>query len=375
MKELGIYVHIPFCIRKCLYCDFYSMAANEDVKSCYVEALIRQIEAESRLYSDDFQVVSVFFGGGTPSILNPEYIRRILMAIRDGFVMSNDCEITIECNPGTVNLQAFKAYKAMGINRISMGLQSVNDNELQAVGRIHTFRDFMQAYENAMKAGIDNINVDIMSTLPGQTIESYRKTLKTICALRPSHISSYSLILEEGTPLYDMVERGEVVVPSEDVDRELYAITGEELARAGYERYEISNYARDGKICRHNTNYWRRVSYLGIGAGASSLLKNVRYDIEKNIEKYIANPLDCYINRETLSVNDEMSEYMFLGLRMMEGVNADAFRMCFGRQLQNVWGNVIDRYVASGHLQWKGNNLSLTPKGIDVSNYIFSDFV
>ncbi len=375
MKELGIYVHIPFCVHKCLYCDFYSMPADDSVKSAYAESVITQIGAESEKYRDNYHVVSIFLGGGTPSTMDTVLIRRIIRAIRDGFLVDEDCEISIECNPATVDAGILREYRATGINRISLGLQSANDEELRAIGRIHDFKDFMKTYEAVMLAGFNNVNVDIMSSLPMQTAASYRKTLRTVCALRPSHISAYSLILEENTPLYDMYNRGQIKLCDEDEDRRLYYLTGEELSRAGYERYEISNYARDNKRCRHNVNYWRRTDYLGIGVGASSLIKNTRYDIEKDIRHYIENPLGCYVNSNELSISEQMSEFMFLGLRMTKGVREDDFRRNFGRHMYNVYGDVIDRYSASGHLVFENGNLRLTPKGVDVSNYIFSDFI
>lgn len=375
MKDLGIYIHIPFCASKCFYCDFFSMPSDEQTKEEYVNAVCKQIEYESAKYADNYNVISIFVGGGTPSILRTDLLCKILDCVDSHFNISKECEISVECNPGTVDYDKLAAYLEHGVNRISFGLQSTKDSELAAIGRIHTFKDFVKSYEFARQCGYNNINVDIMSALPNQTVESYRHTLRTVCALRPEHISSYSLILEENTKLYELVENNLATLLDEDTERELYYITGEELSRAGYERYEISNYARGNHRCIHNVNYWRRIEYLGIGAGASSLMCGTRYDIEKDIRKYINNPQECYINQNRLTLEDRMSEFMFLGLRMMEGINVNAFRTAFGRQIDNVYGKVIDKYVASGHLIREGDIIRLSNAGIDVSNYIFSDFI
>lgn len=376
IKRLGIYVHIPFCVSKCAYCDFFSAPAGDEVKRDYINALCRQIESEASKLAHEYEVDSIFFGGGTPSILEAAQLTSVLGKIRQNFMVSDHCEITVECNPGTVDRNLLKTYRDNGVNRLSFGLQSVNDDELKALGRIHTFRDFMVSYENALGCGFANINIDIMSAIPGQTVAGWKKTLRTVAALRPAHISVYSLMLEEGTPLYERYESGEDLrLPGEDEERAIYYATGEILELGGYEHYEISNYAVPGKKCRHNIKYWTRGEYLGLGAGASSLIRNRRFTAVRDINRYIEAPDGCYEDVEELGANDCMSEFMFLGLRMMRGVSRDSFRLTFGRQLDNVFGDIIKKYTATGHISDDGQRIRLTAKGIDVSNYILADFL
>lgn len=375
-KKLGIYVHIPFCVSKCIYCDFFSTPADDEVKAAYINSLCIQVQSEAAKLSDDYQVDSIFFGGGTPSILDAGQLMGVLRTIRTYFTVTADCEITVECNPGTVNDELLRTYRAGGVNRISFGLQSVNDNELKALGRIHTFADFIKSYESAIRCGFNNINIDVMSAIPEQDLAGWRKTLRTVAALKPAHLSSYSLIIEEGTPLYDRYVSGEnLKLPTEDEERAIYYATGEILEANGYEHYEISNYALKGRECRHNVKYWTRGDYLGFGAGASSLIKTRRIDAVKNVKRYIESPTDCYESIEELSSADCMSEFMFLGLRMMRGVCRDDFRLAFGRQLDNVFGDIINKYVSTGHMLDDGKRICLTDKGVDVSNYIFADFL
>lgn len=281
MRDLSIYIHIPFCVRKCLYCDFLSgPACDGDIES-YVNLLVREIKEQSIFYGDH-KVVSIFFGGGTPSLLSSRETGRILEQIREGFLFAEDVEITIECNPGTVTAEKLESYITYGINRLSIGLQSTDDGELARIGRIHDYGCFLETYRLAREAGFHNINIDLMAGLPGQSLASYRKTLERVTALSPEHISAYSLILEEGTPLY--VNQKSYTFPNEDEDREMYGLTAEVLGEAGFHRYEISNYARDGKECRHNKVYWRRGDYVGFGPGASSMVNNVRW---KNPERHV----------------------------------------------------------------------------------------
>lgn len=375
-RDLGIYIHIPFCVSKCIYCDFYSFPADDSTKEAYVQALCRQIRAWAQAMSGDYRVVSVFFGGGTPSVLDGGLLMTVLKTVRECFDLSDDCEITIECNPGTVSDAKLKLYKVYGVNRLSFGLQSVNDDELRALGRIHTFRDFIDSYETARRCGFDNINVDVMSALPGQTYDSWKKTLRTVSNLRTEHISVYSLIVEEGTPLADMVVKGvSAPLPNEDEERRIYYLTGEILERAGYDHYEISNYAREGYECRHNILYWQRGDYIGFGAGAASFVKGRRYSDAKDVTAYILNPEDALGEPEILTQAEAMAEFMYLGMRMMRGVSRGDFRLQFGRQLDNVYGGVINKYSSSGHIIDDGENIRLSQAGIDVSNYIFADFI
>ncbi len=486
-QNLSLYLHIPFCVRKCFYCDFLSGPQSADVQEQYVEALCREIQETSPEYRE-FQVVSVFIGGGTPSVLQPEQTIRIMETLKNCFALTDACEISMEMNPGTVTPEKLKAYRACGINRISIGLQSANAEELKALGRIHTYEDFLKAYEMAVEAGFANINVDLMSAIPEQTLDSYQETLRKVLMLQPqpTHVSAYSLIVEEGTPFYEQ----ELHLPDEDTERRMYEITDDILKKAGYHRYEISNYAKEGKECFHNKVYWQRGNYLGLGIGSASLIQNVRFRNVTDISSYVNLMLNKNeiedaskeyggklhakkdylkkgnaekeqiektntqkeqvgkptagkeqmeegntekINRESgnaacsdknivgrlkklreevqeLPIEEQMEEFMFLGLRMMDGVSERKFYENFGRRFEEVFPGVIEKHERLGLLEVtredvveireeqlakqeknkkeknkKEKNkqelrrefvlLRLTPHGIDVSNQVFVDFM
>lgn len=508
-QNLSLYLHIPFCVRKCLYCDFLSGPQSADVQEQYVEALCREIQETSPEYRE-YQVVSVFIGGGTPSVLLHEQTIRIMETLKSCFTLTDTCEISMEMNPGTVTPEKMNAYRACGINRISIGLQSANDGELKALGRIHTCADFLKAYEMAVEAGFTNINVDLMSAIPEQTLKSYQETLQKVLALQPQpvHISAYSLIVEEGTPFYEQ----ELNLPDEETERRMYEITDDILRKAGYHRYEISNYAKAGKECVHNKVYWQRGNYLGLGIGSASLIQNVRFHNMTDISSYvnlmlgensIGNEIenagkehgekfqaekdclkkgnakedclkkgnaekDCLkksndekeclkksnagkndLNKENaekeqvekltaekeqvekvnaeienvkkdnieknsakegnteknnmesgnaacpdksmigmvkklredvqeLPIEEQMEEFMFLGLRMMEGVSERKFFENFGRRFEEVFPGMIEKHEKLGLLEVTGEDfvhLKLTSHGIDVSNQVFVDFM
>lgn len=488
-QNLSLYLHIPFCVRKCLYCDFLSGLQSADMQEQYVEALCREIQETSPEYRE-YQVVSVFIGGGTPSVLLTEQTIRIMETLKSCFILTDTCEISMEMNPGTVTPEKMNAYCACGINRISIGLQSANDGELKALGRIHTCADFLKAYEMAVEAGFTNINVDLMSAIPEQTLKSYQETLQKVLALQPQpvHISAYSLIVEEGTPFYEQ----ELNLPDEETERRMYEITDDILRKAGYHRYEISNYAKAGKECVHNKVYWQRGNYLGLGIGSASLIQNVRFHNVTDISSYVNLMLgenstgneienaskeceekfqaekDCPKNSNTekdclkknnagkndlkkenaekeqvekltaekeqvekvnaeienvkkdnieknsaeegnteknniqsgnaacpdknmigrvkklreevqeLPVEEQMEEFMFLGLRMMEGVSERMFFENFGRRFEEVFPGVIEKHEKLGLLEVTGEefvHLKLTSHGIDVSNQVFVDFM
>ncbi|MCM1121026.1 MAG: radical SAM family heme chaperone HemW [Eubacterium sp.] len=408
MKELSIYIHIPFCVRKCLYCDFLSfpMLSREKMES-YVNLLEREIKANAEKY-EEYQVISIFLGGGTPSILPAEEISRIMTAIRDCYRVAEDAEITMEMNPGTADSSKMLQYIASGINRISIGLQSADDRELVRIGRIHDRKAFQETYRLARNAGFRNVNIDIMSSLPGQSVASYEKTLAFVAACGPEHISAYSLMLEEGTPLYERQE--EYSFLSEDKDREMYALTKEYLASCGYHRYEISNYARTGFECRHNKVYWQRGNYVGFGLGASSMIENVRWKNPEKMEIYrayvsrmskgqeqkgeenscagSAEPANVQgrnaekeidnlfgIDRQILSVQEQMEEYMFLGMRMMRGIDRREFARIFGRRTDEVYAGIVDRLCRQGLIEQDTTHIRLTDFGIDVSNYVLAQFL
>jgi oxygen-independent coproporphyrinogen-3 oxidase len=339
--QIELYLHIPFCVKKCAYCDFLSFPAGREEQSAYVEALLDEINKSL----ERGRATTIFFGGGTPSLLPGEEISRIMDAIRKKYEISADAEITLEANPGTITLEKLRAWKGAGINRLSMGLQSTENEELRNLGRIHTCEVFLQGYEMARTAGFENINIDLMSSLPGQSPESWRRTLKRVVDLEPEHISAYSLIIEEGTPFYDLYEedvlrreRGEtsILLPTEEEERQMYYDTKEILETYGYHRYEISNYAKTGYECRHNCGYWKRVNYRGYGLGASSLLDNVRFKNTSDLQKYL-NREFLREEEEILTDREQMAEFMFLGLRLMEGISRHEFEETFGRPYDAVY--------------------------------------
>ena len=397
-KPLGIYVHIPFCIQKCLYCDFLSAPSDETTRESYVNALLAEIDAQAPLYKS-FQVHTVFFGGGTPSLLMPEQTAAILERLyqRFSFLPEKEIEITLEANPGTLTEEKLRAWRKAGVNRLSIGLQSAHDEELKSLGRIHTWKEFLWGYEAARRAGFSNLNIDLMSALPGQSVESWMDTLENVVELKPEHISAYSLIIEEGTPFYDwygpqdaasekqQMEKGKPL-PSEEEDRLMYERTGEYLAKRGYGRYEISNYALPGFACRHNLAYWERTDYAGFGLGAASLRENVRWSNTAELAEYIAHAgqtgEETRIKKEMtrLSIQDQMEEFMFLGLRKTEGVNASAFERLYGKPLEAVYEEPVERLIREGlSLRYRKADGSvffrLSARGIDVSNYALAMFL
>lgn len=381
-SPLSIYIHIPFCVRKCLYCDFLSAPAKEEVQEKYLQALVKEIRQEAARYAS-CEVETVFIGGGTPSIVPAKWIERILQTIYDYYQMAVEKEITIEVNPGTVDYEKLMTYRKAGINRLSIGLQSADNRELKLLGRIHTAEEFFRTYDDAVKSGFNNINVDLMSAIPGQTLESYQATLQKILSLQPApaHISAYSLIIEEGTPFYEDTP----VLPDEETDREMYKITNDILRAGGYHRYEISNYAKDGYECRHNKVYWQRGNYVGFGIGAASLVDNVRFHNIRDISCYINNSnkpgRSIREEQEVLTIGEQMEEYMFLGLRMIKGVSVEGFQRIFGKTLDEVYPGLLTRLMGQGLLyqynepETKETYAALTEYGLDVSNVVMAEFL
>ena len=398
-KPLAIYVHIPFCVKKCNYCDFLSGPADRKSKAEYIEALIHEIHSYGE-FAKDYMVKTIFIGGGTPSSIEETQIAAIMKALEEVFCFrakdNQEMEITIEINPGAVTEEKLRTYWNAGINRISFGLQSANNEELKMLGRIHTFEEFLDNYHLARKVGFSNINIDLMSALPGQTMESYLNTLKQIIALQPEHISAYSLIIEEGTPFYELYgdeksQTSEPKLPSEEVDRKMYETTRQLMHEHGYERYEISNYAKTGYECKHNCTYWLREDYLGIRNGAASLIRNERFSNERDLKTYIelaktyielaGKNLDVEYHKnlhgevEMLEEKAQMEEFMFLGLRMMEGVSVQKFKESFQKDLFEVYGDVITTLIDKKLLEEKNGHLALSEYGIDISNYVMSEFL
>ncbi|BBF43284.1 hypothetical radical SAM family enzyme in heat shock gene cluster, similarity with CPO of BS HemN-type [Lachnospiraceae bacterium KM106-2] len=381
LKKIGIYIHIPFCEKKCDYCDFLSMPSTLAVKEKYMEHL-REEMRESKECLQDYEVQSVFFGGGTPSAVPPEEIVKVMDLLKEEYKIDCErCEITMEMNPGTLSVDKLKKYKDAGINRISMGLQSAHNDELKKLGRIHTYEQFLENYKAARSVGFTNINIDLMSGLPHQTVEGWEDTLSKILALNPEHISAYSLIIEEGTKFYERFGEDkpeEDALISDETDREIYHVTRKMMHEAGYERYEISNYAKKGYECRHNVSYWIGTDYVGFGLGASSYIKGMRYHNEEDLDTYIKD-IDQKVSliRDSINLteNNKMEEYMFLGLRLIRGVSMLEFEKRFGKTMMDVYGSVIDTVTEEGLLTQDGDRVYLTERGIDLSNYVMAQFL
>lgn len=383
VKELELYVHIPFCVQKCAYCDFLSVPADESLRQEYVDVLIQEIKGYREMYRD-YRASTVFIGGGTPSILHPRQAGMILRALRDSFQISSDAEITIEANPGTVTEEKLTAWKEAGVNRLSIGLQSVKDDELRMLGRIHDHQQFLDTWKLVRQAGMKNVNIDLISAIPGQTLESWRETLRKTAELSPEHLSVYSLIIEEGTSFYEKYGKAHTKnmpdppLPDEETERMMYEETEAILQEYGYARYEISNYAKPGYECRHNIGYWQRKEYLGIGLGASSLVKKTRFRHISDLREYLTAAGDtrkiCE-EEEVLTARDEMEEFMFLGLRMMGGVKKSEFFRLFGIQIEKIYEEPLNQMKENGLLEIIGDRIRLTKRGIDISNYVFEQFL
>lgn len=438
MKSISIYIHIPFCVKKCQYCDFLSAPADSRAQEVYLRALKQEIREQAARYRE-YEVQTVFIGGGTPTAVPCEKLCEVLKTVFTCYRVNPQAEISMEANPGTVTKEALLAYRKAGINRLSIGLQSTDDGELKLLGRIHTYRDFLQTYRWAQEAGFTNINLDIMSALPGQSVENYKKTLETVLSLRPQHISAYSLIVEEGTPFYEkygqesekLQATGEKQpdLPSEEEEREMYALTEKLLAAAGYHRYEISNYALPGMECRHNRVYWKRGNYVGFGLGAASMVENVRFENTREMQEYLteyagvpgvepvsadvaqgdeqalSNEQEFSLREDThsenaqelstwedvnsrvtqqifrgenvhpLSPQEQMEETMFLGLRLTEGVSKAEFHRQFGVSMEQIYGKVIQENIAQGLLADEAGYVRLTREGMDLSNYVMAQFL
>ncbi|MCI9136779.1 MAG: oxygen-independent coproporphyrinogen III oxidase [Lachnospiraceae bacterium] len=387
--DLELYLHIPFCIKKCNYCDFLSMPAEEEIRRHYINMLLREIRKSAEVCRE-YRIISVFLGGGTPSMLEGRQTTELIKAVKQNFDLSPEAEITIECNPGTLTRQKLSDYWDVGINRLSIGLQSAIDSELKLLGRIHTFEQFLENFKFAREIGFQNINVDLIFGIPGQTKENWSHTLQKVLGLGPEHISAYSLIIEEGTPFYERYGEDEIRreqgkspkhLPEEETERDMYQMTGQILKDKGYQRYEISNYARPGLECRHNTGYWQGTPYLGLGLGSASLMKHKRFSNSTVLEEYLKGNfqnLGQILNTNTapcLSRKQQMEEFMFLGLRMMEGVSKEVFRRRFGQQLEEIYGQALQKLKGQGLVEQKNERVCLTEEGIALSNYVLCEFL
>ena len=412
---LSLYIHIPFCVQKCLYCDFLSASASEEKKERYVEALLQEIDFWTEKICEKYWINTVFIGGGTPTCLEPRHLERIGKGLKKLFtaVGNEPIEFTIEANPGTITKAHVQVMREMGVNRISLGLQSAQNNELKALGRIHTYEEFVESYKLLRKNGFDNINIDLMADIPEQTLESYQDTLEKVLVLEPEHISSYSLIIEEGTPFYQMEEEGKLLIPDEEMDRKMYELTQKLLAGNGYVRYEISNYAKKGRECRHNLTYWQMGEYLGLGLGASSYFGGYRFSnvsdmteyfkffcdmnhisaskalereqrnkkcaviSESATENYLERNLQNVASYHKLSKNEEMEEFVFLGLRTMKGISLAEYNKRFDVNFRELYQDILQDLLQKNLLAESENHdrIYLTEKGIDVSNIVLAEFL
>ena len=396
-RPLGLYLHFPFCVRKCRYCDFLSFPSGEAGRKIYLERLKEEIKARGAIYQD-YNIETLFIGGGTPSLMTGQQLTELLDTVRASFHVSPVGEWTMECNPGTTDAETLRIYRNAGINRLSFGLQSMNDEELKYLGRIHTAKQFAENYQAARRVGFENINIDLMSALPGQTTASWLDTLNKAAAFEPEHLSAYSLIIEEGTPFWDLYgddrsgeadadgiiadgvvgQQGKAAIltlPDEDSERQMYHLTKRILAEKGYERYEISNYARKGFECRHNLIYWQRKDYLGLGLGAASMVGNRRFSNVSDMTSYMHDW--SYCQEEILDRKAQIEETMFLGLRCTAGVSDRMFTEKFGQSMMDIYGDIIRKYLSEGFLIYNPSDgrLAFSEAGTDVSNWILSDFL
>ena len=365
---IGLYIHLPFCVRKCAYCDFCSFAGVDgSIISEYADALASEILSYRER---GFRVDTVFFGGGTPSLLSPEDFRKIMRAARESFSLSDEAEITLEANPKTLDRKKMESFVSLGVNRISLGLQSIHENELKILGRIHSYSEFLETYRLCREAGIDNVNVDLMYGLPGQTVESFKETLRAVIDLSPEHISVYGLILEEGTPLYEKQSR--LSFPSEDCEYEMYLLADRLLSRAGYSHYEISNYSRAGKESRHNLKYWRCEEYIGVGVSAHSYLDGYRFGRTQSLTEYLRGNRE-YLNKEYIDRDGEALEKIMLGLRLREGISLKEYEDLFGCDLTEKYREKLITFEKMGYARIFSGRLSLTAEGFYLSNYIINE--
>lgn len=377
MKKLGIYVHIPFCMRKCYYCDFYSVKWDKQSEENYVKAVIREIEGYKQLGSE-YIADTIYFGGGTPTVINPSNIRKIIQVVKDIFTVDAAAEISIEANPNTLTSENLTTYKASGINRLSIGVQSLNDNILKSIGRLHDSRQALEAIELARTLGFENINADVMFNIPNQTVKDIIYTLTQLAEKKVNHISFYSLKLEKGTPMYQMEKNHTISMLEEEEEREMYYAGREEMKKYNLLQYEISNFAEKGYECKHNLKYWQQNEYIGIGTAAHSFLNKKRYSNISDIDTYCKNADSGDFNRITLEVLDSaalMFEYIMLNLRLTKGLDVKEFNQRFLTDFNNYYRKEIDYLIQNKLLAYENNSVKLTEKGMDISNYVFQRFL
>lgn len=369
-KEIGVYVHIPFCKRKCYYCDFISFCEKDELQEKYINTVIQEIEDFFNL-NKNVKIKTIYIGGGTPSFIDGKYIEKIMNTFNKESVV----EATIEVNPGSASLKKLKKYKECGINRLSIGLQSTEDRLLKKIGRIHNYNDFLATYNLAREVGFDNINVDLMIGLPGQTIEDVKSSLNKVINLNPSHISVYSLIVEENTIIYNLIEQNKIVLPDEELERNMYWYVKNYLELGGYEHYEISNFAKNGKKSLHNLDCWNQKEYVGFGVSAHSYLNRKRFCNIGVLEEYIKDFKNTKEVQEVQSFYETKQEYMLLGLRKIKGVCISDFKNKFGENPIFLFKNELNKLIEEGLLEITTNNIKLTNKGLNFANLVWEEFV
>ena len=370
MKEIGVYIHIPFCKQKCYYCDFVSFAKQEDIQKEYFKTLKNEIK-DFFSKNSNYEISTIYIGGGTPSFVDENYIKEILDLIPKNRVK----EITIEVNPGTVNLEKLELYINIGVNRLSIGLQSTQNSLLKQIGRIHSFKDFLNTYNMAKNVGFDNINVDLMIGLPNQTIQDIKQSLEIVTNLKPKHISVYSLIVEEGTKIDELINKGTLILPNEELERNMYWYVKNYLELNGYFHYEISNFSQKGYESKHNLDCWNQKEYIGFGIAAHSYINNVRFSNTENFDDYFKNFKNSKIVQEEQDETSKKKEYMLLGLRKIEGVSIQKFKNIFGENPIFIFKDILNKLVNENLIIVDNDNIKLTNKGIDLANLVWEEFV
>ncbi|EOU1109349.1 radical SAM family heme chaperone HemW [Clostridium perfringens] len=376
MEKISLYIHIPFCAQKCLYCDFPSFARKDHLRKAYIEALNKEIISLREKYNN-IEINTIFIGGGTPSVLEADELECLLKEVAK-LNMAKDVEYSMECNPGNLTEEKLEVMKKYGVNRISMGLQAKQDNLLKGLGRIHNYKTFKENFLLAKKVGFNNINVDLMFGLPNQRLNEWEETLREIISLEPAHISAYSLIIEEGTAFYNLYENDKLKLPTEEEERKMYHLAKKILEENGFNQYEISNYAKEGKECRHNLAYWNMDNWIGVGSASASYMDGKRIKNISSVEEYInsinekGEAIEEIINN---SKNDNMEEFMFMGLRKINGIDENEFKNRFSMNINNVYGEIINKYIDEGLLIRESGRIFLSEKGIEISNIIMADFL
>ncbi|EGT3607176.1 oxygen-independent coproporphyrinogen III oxidase [Clostridium perfringens] len=376
MDKISLYIHIPFCAQKCLYCDFPSFARKDHLRKAYIEALNKEI-ISLREKLNNLEINTIFIGGGTPSVLEADELECLLKEVAK-LNMAKDIEYSMECNPGNLTEEKLKVMKKYGVNRISMGLQAKQDNLLKGLGRIHNYKTFKENFLLAKKVGFNNINVDLMFGLPNQRLNEWEETLREIISLDPAHISAYSLIIEEGTAFYNLYENDKLKLPTEEEERKMYHLAKKILEENGFNQYEISNYAKEGKECRHNLAYWNMDNWIGVGSAAASYINGKRIKNISSVEEYINSinekreAVEEIINN---SKNDNMEEFMFMGLRKINGIDENEFKNRFSMNINYVYGEILNKYIGEGLLIRESGRIFLSEKGIEISNIIMADFL